>query len=692
LIGGFLLNFKSVARLLTQRSVVKLTIAVIVLGVIAYGRGFTSPFQLDDIPVIFKNPLIRHLDSLDKLFWYDPSRFLTHLTFALNYHFSGFNTFGFHLVNFLLHAICAILVFYLIRETLCLASKDHQASSKDQGLIAFFSALIFLLHPIQTESVTYIVQRSTILATIAYTLALILYLRLKKGFKIKDYQCLWGVVLLGAMTKPIFVTVPLVVLLYEALFFRLSWKTIKKEAVLLLPFLATVVLVPVFLILFSLNYFSESFDLSKLTYATRVTSEVSRWDYLLTQWVVLVKYIQLLFLPINQNLDYDYSLVRNLFSLPAVLSLIALTSIIIAAYLLRKKNPVISFCVAWFFIVLIPESTIFPLPDLIFEHRLYVAVIGFSFLVSWGLRAIFTKKEQYVILLSGIVLSLLLLTFARNIFWAHPIILLEDVVKKSPTKARPHNNLGLFYQEKGFLDLAQAQYERAIALDSRYTVARINLGQIYFKKGKVSEAQRQWEEVLRIDPQSFEANVNLGNLYYQQGQLEFASAQYYKAASIRPQSDVPYLNLGNIYMRLNNFGDAENYFKTAIRHNPHSAESYYALGNLYLAQKMYSQSISANIQALVINPQYADAYNVLGIAYDGVGNFEGAERCFKKAIEIDANHTAAYLNLAHYYKKTGQENLRQEFEYKAKEIQKRFLRAKNNLSIFRDERKKPVIE
>ena len=190
------------------------------LGFLVYSNSFGVPFQLDDISVIVQNPLIRHLSDALGLLRYDPTRFLTHFSFALNYHFQGLRIFGFHLTNLLLHIFCAVLVYFLVRRTLTLSQSQERRDVKQIGIVSFFCALIFLTHPIQTESVTYIVQRSVLWATLFYLMALILYLKLKTCFSWRLYALSWLVVMAGVMTKPTFVTLPLAVLLYEVCFFN----------------------------------------------------------------------------------------------------------------------------------------------------------------------------------------------------------------------------------------------------------------------------------------------------------------------------------------------------------------------------------------------------------------------------------------------------------------------------------------
>lgn len=624
---------------------------IIFIGCFIYANSFQVRFQLDDISVIVRNAHLRDPSQIADIFRYDPTRFLSHLTFALNYYFHGLDHQPYHLVNLLIHIACAVLVFHLVARTLFLASVAKIQDTQSVYLISFFCSLIFLAHPIQTESVTYIVQRSTLIASVCYLLSLVLYLKLKENFNGYLYALSLAVIVAGVMAKPIFITLPLMILLYEICFFdllsRLRTKGNRRKAFLLfLPYLSVAVVIPLFLMMFTLNYFSESFDVSKLTYATRVTSQISRWDYLLTQSRVLLTYLRLLIVPANQNLDYDYPLSQTLFEPRTFLSCLAIIALLVVALRLLRSQRIFAFAIFWFFIVLIPESSIFPIPDIIFEHRLYMAVVGFALCLCVALYYLVNNRQRYAFYLALLIVSFSIMTYARNWVWQNPVILWQDVVKKSPLKPRPHHILGDIYFEQRLWDLAQAEYKKAIALDKDYLQAYNNLGKLYQQKGNLSDAMVQFRKVLDAMPEHFEANVNLGNIYYQNGQWDLAAAQFKKAASMMPRAETPYLNLGNIYARLKKFPQAKEYYEKALAGNPRSFASYYALGNLDMEQQQFSSAIGNYEKAIVINPRYVDAHNTLGIAYAALENFPKAEIYFQRAVALRPDHMMAYLNLA----------------------------------------------
>ena len=424
---------------------------IFLLGILCYVNTLHVPFQLDDVTVIAQNPLIRILYPLQYLFRYDPSRFLTHWTFAVNYYWGGFHVPWFHWVNILLHCGNAILLYFLVKATLRFLPFPQNQNMGKRKIFPVFAAFIFLTHPLQTESVTYIVQRSVLLATAFYLAGLLGYIQLRMKFHWGLYFLILAVAILGAMTKPIFITLPLTIMLYE--FYFLSSVKRQRMALLILPYLFILILVPLGIMLFALNYFAEPFAAAKWIYATRTSMEVPRAIYFLTEWSVVTRYMGLLFFPASQNILHAVPMARYIWEGPAFLSLCLIVSLLFCAVFVRHKKPLFSFGILWFFILMIPESSIFPLSDVMFEHRLYLAVGCFALIVLDGVAALVKRPRRFWVL-GLIVLNLSILTYARNLAWQSPAGLLEDAIAKSPAKPQLHNALGIIYERERLFNLA----------------------------------------------------------------------------------------------------------------------------------------------------------------------------------------------------------------------------------------------
>ena len=450
-------------------------IFIAVVGFLVYSNTFYAPFELDDKRNIIDNPAIKSfqyfknpsvLQNVDtykevkKFFW---SRYIGYLTFALNYRLHGLDVFGYHVFNVLIHITNAFLVYWIVififRTPYFRDFQDHNSNN----LIAFFSALIFVVHPIQTQAVTYIVQRFTSLATFFYLFSLFLYIKSRRSGYVRMRCGLYAgsiiFAVLSMKTKEIAFTLPIIAVLYEFMFLQ---GNIRKRILYLIPMLLTILIIPMTFI--GANNFTElEWKAIEKSVNTANSLNISSVDYFITQIRIIVTYIRLLLLPINQNLDYNYPIYSSFFALPIFLSLLLLLSIVgVGIYLFYHSRSngylrLTSFGIFWFFITLTVESSIIPLANVIFEHRMYLPSIGFIISTVSFLMAIKIKvKKIFISLEEAIVFALIMIVlifcgvaYARNTVWQTEIGLWEDVVRKSYGKARPHYNLGLAYSRAG---------------------------------------------------------------------------------------------------------------------------------------------------------------------------------------------------------------------------------------------------
>jgi hypothetical protein len=366
-------------------------LAIIILGIIIYSNTFDASWHFDDHTAIVENYGIRDLRKTALNI--GASRWIGFTSLALNYHSGKLDVFGYHLVNTCIHLISAILVYFLVLLTFKTPYLKETKISHYKASLSLASALIFVAHPIQTQAVTYIVQRFTSLATLFYLLSLVLFVKArlqnlggKRFYSPSHLACYLGSVLaafLAMKTKEITITLPAIILLYEFCFFTPSLRLLVKKLLYLTPLLLTFFIIP-----FS-RYGIGLFGISGGTFigiaevgdvigdATQETTAISRTDYLLTQFNVIVTYIRLLFFPVNQNLDYDYPISRTPFEFPTFFSFLFLASIVVFGIFMFKRSRLISFGIFWFFITLSVESSIIPIRDVIFEHRVYLPSVGF---------------------------------------------------------------------------------------------------------------------------------------------------------------------------------------------------------------------------------------------------------------------------------------------------------------------------
>jgi tetratricopeptide (TPR) repeat protein len=536
---------------------------IILAALIAYSNTFDVPFDFDDKHNIVNNPKIKDFDY-SKI----GRRYLGELSFALNYKVHGTDVTGYHIVNLIIHMINGLLVCLLGRLTLRTpyfwGGRNINAPPADPRII-FFSlipALIFVTHPIETQAVTYIVQRFASLTTLFYMLSIVLYVRSRLSAqgardiggedRVFSARCLPFYLLSIASavcamkTKEMSFTLPVIIVIYELFFFR---GRTSRSVLYLIPIVLTILIIPLSLTGLDRPMGELIGDMSE---STKVQTELSRSDYLVTQFRVIVTYIRLLFMPINQNLDYDYPVYSSLLTAEVLLSFILLVCIAaFGIYLLyRSRNSVsnaklVSFGIFWFFITLSVESSIIPIEDVIFEHRLYLPSIGFFIAVSAFILMISDKlKEKRIAagraiipLFAVIIVVLTGTTYARNQIWKDPVVLWKDIVSKSPGKARPHNNLGKAYWEKGLKDKAFEQYSIAVKIDPMFPQALTNIANMYRERGQLNRALQHYQMAIILSPTYTNAHFNLGLLYLQKGDTLNAYNSFRQILEINP-SDV----------------------------------------------------------------------------------------------------------------------------------------------------------
>jgi tetratricopeptide (TPR) repeat protein len=578
-------------------------VLIAVLGLLAYSNTFDVPFQWDGkYHYLEPNPVIKDLsyflnpskakEPLEAMEYYNlyaifENRLICFLTFALNYSLHGLDVRGYHAVNLAVHITNALLIYLLVILTLKTPLLENSRLKDYDGHIALFSAMLFVAHPVQTQAVTYICQRFTSLAAFFSLLSLLAYVKARiSTLNIRRYvfyALALISILLAMKTKENVFTFPLIILLYEFMFFKGSTK---RRFLYLLPLLLTMLIIPLSVIDFDKPFAKAVAD------ATRTPTEISRLDYLFTQFRVVVTYIRLLFIPVGQNADYDYPVFHSFFNPEVFLSFLLLCSILgLGIFLLhrsRVSDPglrLLSFGVFWFFITLSVESGLILIIDVIFEHRMYLPSAGaFLSITTWAflLTGRAKSKELRAFAISSFILMSLVFSYvayARNAVWKSEITLWEDVVKKSPRKARGYYNLGFYFTSKGLTDKAAELFKIAIRLNPDFAEAHNWLGAIYISKGLFDEAIEHFRLAVRLKPSYIKGHNNLGAVYMDKGLTEKAIEHYKIAVKLKPDLIEAHYNLGLIYLKNGLADKARREFEIALQINPD-----YRKGRMWLNQ------------------------------------------------------------------------------------------------------------
>ena len=372
---------------------------IAILTLIVYSNTFHASFHFDDTPQIVENYQIRNLDNLLDIL--KGQRGLAMATFAINYAIGGLNVMGYHIVNLTIHIMNGIMVYFLVFITLHGVLGTDLKSVPKAKRIAIYTALLFAVHPIQTQAVTYIVQRMEILASMFMLIALLLFIKAVKTSMITLRIFLYGTIavsyMLGFYSKEIAITLPALVFLYDYCF--LAEGDFKK----------IMAHMPLYFVLLTMLAFFTTRTLTGLqetpgesASAGFSVQSITSNEYLFTQFNVLWTYLRLLILPINQNLDYDYPVAKSIFEFPTFLSFVGILLILVSAFYLLTPyasrfthyGRLIAFFILWFFVILSPTSSFIPIIDVIFEHRLYLASVGFFVLLSLAFDSLFKRLEK----------------------------------------------------------------------------------------------------------------------------------------------------------------------------------------------------------------------------------------------------------------------------------------------------------
>lgn len=520
-----------------------------IIGLFAYYNSFNVPFSYDDYQNIVNYKKIKDLKYFLDVFPDDDygfrSRYIGYFTFALNYLVHGLSVRGYHIVNLCIHIGNSFLMYMIIVQAAKTRFFSDFTGNKALRRMAFFASALFVSHPIQTQSVTYIVQRFESLATMFYLLAIIFYMKARvraSSMKFIYYMLSLAITIAAMKTKEIAFTIPITVLTIEFLFIE---KKEKGRITFVLPMLLSMLIIPLTIV---------NGDILKLFYSHKMaSSNIPHYQYMITQCSVILTYLKLLFFPADQSLDYDYPLSTSFFQIKVVLGLAVILVIIamsIYSYYRSKESEgsdkyylrLFTFGTMWFFITLSVQSGLVPLMDLIIEHRLYLPSIGFFIALLSIVEVVKIRKGtdklfsvvRIEVLLAIIILVLCIATIHRNRAWQTPFTLWEDVVKKHPNTARGRYNLGCEYLRMGRFDEAIIQFEKAIAIKPGYVEAYHNTGLAFMYKGNLDKAIRYLKVAIGLDPQNTDSYVAYGNALLQQHKLPEAMENYQKALKMTP--------------------------------------------------------------------------------------------------------------------------------------------------------------
>ena len=611
-------------------------LVIALAALVAYHNTFAVPFQFDDTASIRENPTLRSLWRA----WWPPEGGLTvsgrpllNFTLALNYAVSGTNVWSYHVVNLLFHVLAGCVLFGVVRRTLRQPALAGRFGA-DSWWLALSVALLWTLHPLQTESVTYLVQRAESLVSLLYLLTLWCFIRsTEPGAAPRWRWFAFAACLFGMTAKEVMVTAPVMVVLYDRVFLSPSWREVwLRRGRFHLVLVETWVVLIALVVLTGNRGGTAGFG-----------TAVAPLPYALTQVSVVVDYVRLAFWPNPLVLDYGQFLRTSAAEVvPSALLLGPLVAL--SLFGLARGRPA-GYGGVFFFAVLAPTSTIVPVASQTMnEHRLYLALAALIALAVAGLYTVLGRRSFAV--LGAVALVLGGLTIRRNVDYRTEISIWEDTVHKRPRSARAQATLGMVYERAGRLQEALQLLQRANELDPAYSEAQNNLGDVWLKLGRLDEATKCFETSLAIQPNRPTVMNNFGNALLQAGRIPEGVAQLECAVRFDPALDAARYNLANTLAQTGRPADAIPHYEIYLQRHPSDPEAWSNYGNTLLSLGRPGEALAALAVALRLRPNDAEMHNNFGAALAQSGRLTEALREFRAAVGLDPSFVRAKENAA----------------------------------------------
>ena len=576
-----------------------LALAIVIFGALAYLNTLHAPFIFDDRYHIVENARIRRLWP-PWTYILHTSRPVIYLSLALNYAIGGLNPLGYHLLNLAIHITAALLLYGIARRTF-LSPALRGRFGASASWLAGFIALFWLVHPLQTESVTYVIQRGESLMGLFYLLTLYGVIRANASRHARWwYAASAAAFCLGIGCKGVMLTAPVVVALYDRVFLAQSWRDLAGRRWALYAALVGACLLYPLLLAQAPAEWKES---AGFEYAG-----ASPLAYAVTQPGVILHYLQLAFWPAGLCLDYGWPVARSAAEILPGFAIIG--ALLAAAIWAWRRHPALSFLGAWFFIILIPTSSFIPIADLAVEHRMYLPLAAVVALIVAGLfeplRRLAGARVEWVACALVVVL-LTALTVYRNQDYASELAIWQDAVDKSPGNPRAQYDLGHALEAGNHPQQAILHYQKAIEENPNYMDALNNLGHVLEISGKPREAAGYLQRAIQLKPDVAEAHLNLGYALAQQGQIPDAIAQWQEALRIRPDFAEVHNNLAIALAMQGRTDEAIDHWQQALRLAPDSADAHSNLAYALSQKGQIREAIAHYEEALRLNPDHAQA-------------------------------------------------------------------------------------
>ncbi len=654
---------------------VLLSLLLVAAATAAYSNSFHGVFLFDDVYHVVENERI--------IQWWPPwellevERPVVELSLAFNYALGGLIPWGYHAFNLLVHILATLILFGVVRRTFvtCQSRERKPADAPlvtglaPGALLAFVVALLWAVHPLQTQSVTYVIQRGESLMGLFYLLTIYCAIR---GLH-SSRQLGWHVAsvvacALGMASKAVMVTAPVMVVLYDFVFGRRGFSndngpydlSTNRESNSTAAQVGSrtprwrlyLALAATWSILWACGVAAEVFDpVAQQSHVGFGYHGLTPLQYAATQPGVNLNYLRLAFWPVGLCLDYDWSVASSLdVIIPPTMVILGLL-VATTFGLLRRSWP--GFAGAWFFVILAPTSSFVPIKDLAFEHRMYLplaAVIAVSLIGGQSLLIGLLRPLAFGGKIGGVIQALVVVvvatllafgTYRRNDVYRSDLAMWADVAAKRPYNARARVALGNALLARNRIDEAISAYREAVAIQPDFADGYCALGMGLARKGALEDSVAAYHESLRLNPNFAKAHYNLGNALNRLGKVAESIQSFRASLLIQPRFADAHCNLANALVTQGQLEEAVAEYREALRLKPGLANAHKGLGDALIQLGRVDEGIAELREAIRLQPDYANAHASLALALFDHSEYAEALRHAQEALLLDPNHPTA---------------------------------------------------
>ncbi len=610
-------------------------LCLLILAILAvYQQTFHYDFVFDDHQFIIANTAIRSWNKILYFFanGFPLNRLLTVCTFTLNYQLYGLKPYGFHVFNVLIHMAVACSVWWFFRLLLVHSFQGSEKEELRLHWLAFFGALLFALHPVQTQAVSYISQRFSSLSTLFYVLSVCFYLRTRQESRQhpKAVFIFFFIITfcMAILSKEESITLPVMIIVIELFFFQTKrlpsgfWLN-AITGLIFFMIIFTWLFKSNIISLMTIQGSSESHDNDILTGPT----------YLLTQIRVLMTFLRLIVWPYPQTIDYDYPLSAAFFDPRVIFGSLIIAGLLMTIVRAKKKTPLLSFGILWILITF--SANLFPRANLLWEQKVYLISIGSILAFIVILNHVIHSSRRLFIVVTTLTIILGISTFSRNHVWRNDLTLWTDALAKAPLKSRILLNAATAYTKNGDIVRGLELFQRAKTLYPSDAFVARNLGAFYFNQGNFKASATEYERALYLDPGNLESLRYFALSCERMNAFEQAIAIYSRNISPENQQPEIYAWRAEVYIKMNQYEKAHHDLVTALTLAPKNIDALIALIKLCQAQKRYPQVEGLLNAGIENNPDNEQLFLIRSLYYQSTGNKREALKAIRKAFALN---------------------------------------------------------